>query len=274
MNKDFFTKWSYEMAYILGFLIADGNIHKNGYSVSFAQKDPYILFYIKKCLNGGSICKSIINKRIIYNLIVCSKELVSTLRKLNIVPNKTFIFQPPKVPKKYWSSFLLGFFDGDGSIAKCSTSYAVEFISSSRAMILYVKHILDIVVNKRPIYEKKIKNGNMYILRFYSRWQIKRLFKFLYKNNCVYLKYKKNKFLDALTYYQNHKKRKDFVSEAQYKENIANRNGYKTNCEYKNALAQKNGYLSYYDQYKCLILRRGFKNTGEYRKYLKNRKQK
>jgi hypothetical protein len=50
INKDFFKKWSFEMAYILGFLFADGNIiHTKRatwfWSLQITDKD--ILFKIR-----------------------------------------------------------------------------------------------------------------------------------------------------------------------------------------------------------------------------------
>ena len=53
INKDFFKKWSPEMAYILGFLFADGNIlhtKRNTWFWSLQITDKDILFRIKKVI--------------------------------------------------------------------------------------------------------------------------------------------------------------------------------------------------------------------------------
>ncbi len=48
ITEDYFKTWSNNMAYILGFIAADGVIQKENQCVSISQKESYILEDIKK----------------------------------------------------------------------------------------------------------------------------------------------------------------------------------------------------------------------------------
>lgn len=51
ITENYFKTWSNNMAYILGFIAADGVIQKENQCVSISQKESYILEDIKKELN-------------------------------------------------------------------------------------------------------------------------------------------------------------------------------------------------------------------------------
>ena len=58
VNKDFFKKWTPEMAYVLGFLFADGNIiytKRNTWFWSIQITDKEILEKIKMEINSSHI---------------------------------------------------------------------------------------------------------------------------------------------------------------------------------------------------------------------------
>ena len=50
---NFFSKWSSDMAYCLGFIAADGHIWKNRYfiTIGISKKDKQILVYIRDCIS-------------------------------------------------------------------------------------------------------------------------------------------------------------------------------------------------------------------------------
>jgi hypothetical protein len=52
-NEEFFSKWSKDMAYILGFVTADGYVSdvKWCVQISLQERDVEILEYIKKCIS-------------------------------------------------------------------------------------------------------------------------------------------------------------------------------------------------------------------------------
>ncbi len=52
VNEDYFKTWSNNMAYILGFFVADGCITKDLQTIIFVQKDIEILHNLRKELNS------------------------------------------------------------------------------------------------------------------------------------------------------------------------------------------------------------------------------
>ncbi len=119
-NKLFFKKWSRDMAYILGFLFADGNIIKtkrNTHFIGWYGGDYGLLFSMAKVI--GSKHKIAQRKTKIggvYVLQIGSKELFNDLVKLGLTPNKTRRMQLPQIPEKYVGDFIRGYFDGDGCV--------------------------------------------------------------------------------------------------------------------------------------------------------------
>src|SRR3989344_4542443 len=122
LNQDFFKKWSSEMAYVLGFFAADGNMIKNkrgAHFIEFQITDRDILNQIKNLL--GSNHKISIRDRNkkwkkSYRLQLGSKEIFNDLIKLGMVPRKSNILKFPKIPDVYLADFVRGYFDGDGHV--------------------------------------------------------------------------------------------------------------------------------------------------------------
>ena len=125
-NKEFFNQWSPDMAYVLGFLFADGYVFKNPRGscfFCFCSTDKEIIIKIRNVLqsnhkigvknkkrkNGWKTC---------YVLQIGSKDIFSNLkRKFGIIPNKSLVIKFPKVPKEFFGDFLRGYFDGDGCVS-------------------------------------------------------------------------------------------------------------------------------------------------------------
>ena len=119
-----------EKAYWLGFLAADGcnywreanasviiNIHQKDIEhlkkfQNFCQTNAEIKTYIgnEGYSNQTSMCKITLN----------SKKISQDLINKGIVPNKSLILKPPIIEKQFYKPFILGYFDGDGSISKAS----------------------------------------------------------------------------------------------------------------------------------------------------------
>jgi hypothetical protein len=120
INKKFFKIWSVEMAYVLGFIFADGNIIRNKRGsdyFSFYSSDKTILIFIKKAMSSNhKIARRNIYSGNVYRLQIGSKEMANDLYKLGLITNKANRMDFPIVPPKYFASFVLGFFDGDGNV--------------------------------------------------------------------------------------------------------------------------------------------------------------
>lgn len=122
VNKDFFKKWSPEMAYVLGFFAADGCITVNsrgGEYFVIQISDLDLLKKIKKILESDhKITKRFHLKysSVFFRIQIGSKEICNDLRKLGFSENKTHHIVVPKIPSNYIGDFIRGYFDGDGNI--------------------------------------------------------------------------------------------------------------------------------------------------------------
>lgn len=119
-DTDFFKTWEGDMAYVLGFLFADGSITKTergGHYVSFHTMDSELLFAMRAAMRSEhKIAKRTARSGNVYRMQIGSKELVADLKKFGLEEAKAQRMRFPKIPLKYVSHFIRGFFDGDGNV--------------------------------------------------------------------------------------------------------------------------------------------------------------
>lgn len=129
LNEDYFKTWSNNMAYILGFVAADGCINKSAQSIIISQKEPSILEAIREELGSNQPLHK--NERTgVYLLQLNSKEMKNDLIKLHgITPNKSSILKFPNIPNQYLNHFVRGYFDGDGFVNY--EKFFVSFVGGS-----------------------------------------------------------------------------------------------------------------------------------------------
>jgi len=140
LNEDYFKVWSNNMAYILGFLIADGTVSREGQFVSIAQKEKYILENIKQELGSNQPLYQ--NKQTgVYILNINSKIIKHDLINIHgVIPNKSSTIKFPHVPNEHMSHFVRGYFDGDGYVNY--NQYTVTFVGGSKSFMLRLINIL------------------------------------------------------------------------------------------------------------------------------------
>ena len=110
------------MAYVLGFFAADGYITVNKRGGQFwciDIKDKELIEKIKITIQAEhaiSVRKRKDKKYFSYRLQIGSAEMCNDLRKLGFNARKTKSLTVPNIPKKYFSNFTRGYFDGDGNV--------------------------------------------------------------------------------------------------------------------------------------------------------------
>ena len=196
VNEGFFNKWGSTMAYVLGFLYADGSLEDASYLrgkyIRLTSTDKDIVFKIKKWLDSEHTIVYLNpnrqNGKRQYFLRIGSHKLYNSLTKLGLYPNKSLTIKFPKVPKKYLSDFIRGYFDGDGCVHLELSSgkkqkviikkLSVIFTSGSREFLQKLNFVLkkEVEVNQNNIYNSQ----RAFQLRYFTSDSIK-LFKFLYK---------------------------------------------------------------------------------------------
>lgn len=118
-NKKFFKIWSSDMAYILGFLFADGNIVKtkrNTHFVAFYNTDGKLLHEMRDCMQSTHAIS--IHKAKLGNVyrMARSRQLFEDVKVLGLIPHKAGRMNLPNIPQKYIGDFIRGYFDGDGCV--------------------------------------------------------------------------------------------------------------------------------------------------------------
>ena len=211
VNKNFFKEWSNEMAYVLGFLAADGYLTHNKRGANYWSikiTDRALLYSIRKIIQSNhkiNFREKRGNESAIYRLQIGSKEMCEDLNKLGLTTNKTKSLSVPFVPDEFFSDFVRGYFDGDGHVwvgeihKERKTRYITintVFTSCSKKFLVSIsdrlKKLIDI---KGSIREKKL---GCYTLT-YSVTSSLKLVNFMYNSinqsdSSLYLKRKKKVF--------------------------------------------------------------------------------
>ena len=154
-QQDIFEKINTtEKAYWLGFLAADGCNYQRKYNASIIlnihEKDIEHLEKFKQFCNTDTKIKTYIgcagfsNQTPMCKIVLNSKKMSNDLIEKGIVPNKSLILQPPNILKEFYKPFILGYFDGDGSISKTSQSnnYTIS-IQGTKEMLNWISEELN-----------------------------------------------------------------------------------------------------------------------------------
>jgi intein-encoded DNA endonuclease-like protein len=119
-NQNFFKVWTRDMAYILGFLYADGNIIKTKrgtYYISWYSADKVLLQAIKKVVEAEHLISlRATSSGKVYRMQIGSFEWFEDLYQLGLTPNKTKRLRLPNIPRDLIGDFVRGYFDGDGNV--------------------------------------------------------------------------------------------------------------------------------------------------------------
>jgi len=201
------------MAYILGFIVADGSVwkrknRKDSYVMNITSKDREHLEEIQKAMSsqyklGLKSSGSTDEKKYSY-IQISNKEICKDLINLGVIPRKTYNgLNPIKVSDRYFSDFVRGFFDGDGSVyiykVNKTLQIKVGFVSSSLSFITGFNQQLceNLNISTKSVHQKIDKQGARmisYDICFYID-DCEKLAEFMYGNNpTLYLSRKRKVF--------------------------------------------------------------------------------
>jgi intein-encoded DNA endonuclease-like protein len=206
VNHSFFSNWTPDMAYALGFFAADGNINQNKRGVCYLNiqiSDKKLLFAIRDAMCSDhriGVCKGIVGQQTRYRLQIGSKQLYADLLHLGFTPQKTRRMVLPSVPDELLGHFVRGYFDGDGNVwvgavhKERKTQHIViqtAFTSSSKLFLKALRHRLA----QKGIYGGlSCRNG--YCRLYYSIHSSLELYRLMYEglSTPLYLERKKGVF--------------------------------------------------------------------------------
>lgn len=196
INESFFAEWSSDMAYILGYIAADGCLIKrsnriNSWILNITSKDFEHLKKINLALGSDYLIGRKTNGLIdhYFQLQISNKVICQQLLDLGITTNKTLSLQPLSVPDYYFGDYVRGYFDADGSvyIYMVNNCWQIksQICSASRQFLeeLTDKLTLTLKIPCKTIYRNRPqgKKNLMYKNAFYIN-DSEKLFNFLYGN--------------------------------------------------------------------------------------------
>jgi len=205
INEGFFSKWSPEMAYVLGLVITDGCVSKTS-DISLNMNEKELLEKVRNVMCSQHKVALSKHQEGLYCFHFARERLVKDLAGLGVLPRKSLNVKFPAVPDAFLKDFIRGAFDGDGSVffEKRSPKLPLRasFISSSKDFIEILEAKLRALgMPKRILYQHKTKNAVSYMIR-YAHTDSIRLFKLLYNQSTVqeglFLARKYNKFLSGM----------------------------------------------------------------------------
>lgn len=205
VNDNFFKYQNADMAYLLGFLAADGSISskENRIMIQLQKEDKALLEKINQLVESNREIKEYLTNagNETCKIEFCSSEWKKDLAIYNIIPNKTFTLLPPTyLDKKYYIDYIRGYFDADGTIYYNSNNYkyGFEIVGASKAMIEWIRGVFanDYGITNNGLSSSKTTSGClMYKFGIYNKSKIKQIRNLLYyDDNLLCLIRKKKKF--------------------------------------------------------------------------------
>lgn len=194
VNEKFFDSWSNDMAYVLGYWYADGSIESvpkiRGHYIRISSVDRDLIEHVKTAMSSEHHIVEYPPRaagRMRYVLRIGSKRLFSAMGRRGLTEHKSLSLKLPEIPKRYLSSFVRGYFDGDGCIhAEKSTNGGIKrlvliFTSGSKLFLLSLQALLHEVAGVNGARKLGITKsvGTAYQLRYGTRDSL-RLFLFMY----------------------------------------------------------------------------------------------
>lgn len=196
INESYFKKWSPNMAYVVGFILADGCIIKGtykGYSDSLKfgvqTQDRDILEKIKYELKSKHKL-SVTKTKNAVSFSISSQKIVDDLKNLGIIYRKSLKEIVPTVPTKYVKDFIRGVVDGDGSIQLDKRNYPALSVAGGENTLRFIR---DHFFTKFKLYSGLYKgtyskNAQKYLYGInYRTNSAKTLINYLYTNSKLYL---------------------------------------------------------------------------------------
>ena len=215
VNREYFKNIdTEEKAYWLGFLMADGSLNKKkyGYYTSFelSIQDKYIVENFAKDISyKGKIYLTETRARLCISDTIFSSELL----KYGFSNKKTFNEKFPDkelINQSFIRYFILGYFDGDGSIMfyKGENRVRARFhiICGNKVFLKMIKEVLEengIKFSEKSLHKKYTGCKDVYELESSSLENIVKIADYFYCNNTsLGMNRKKDKFKEIISHYK------------------------------------------------------------------------
>lgn len=208
----YFDEWSPNMAYILGFIFADGSLDATArvLTINLANPDVAVLHFVAECL---AVKSEIRHTHYSYQLQpqvsinVCSSVLCQRLRELGCHPRKTFNNDPfPSIPDGMLPHFIRGYFDGDGSAClahdkrSCCDFFIINITGSPRLITGIHDSLVRVAgMSAKTIQQKKGITADYCVVAWTALRDLKAFYSFVYPTGFTFcLERKRQKIAEWL----------------------------------------------------------------------------
>lgn len=193
LDVDYFkTIDSPEKAYWLGFICADGCIYKDGGKLTIMVKDREICEKFKAAIKSDHKIsdREVYDKRTdkIYtesSIQITNTLFVSNLINLGVTSKKSSVLSFPDIKESYYSYFIAGLFDGDGSISFRSNGKIACNLISTKEVLNFIQEYLENTFNILPKSLTKVSENcdNVFKIYWQSDEDCLKLLNFIYQGN-------------------------------------------------------------------------------------------
>ncbi len=203
LDIDYFRKIdSSDKAYWLGFICADGNVKKTNNKVSLISKDLNAIEGFKEAVKSEHKISTRItfdkrtNKTYTgYTIQIGNELFTKNLINLGVTSNKTNILEFPNIDEIYYSYFIAGLFDGDGSIGYTNNDKLRISLISTKEVLTFI----GIILNNKGIKElskTKVSKNKDNVWKMYLYKDSKKFLEYIYGDTQFkyYLTRKYNKY--------------------------------------------------------------------------------
>lgn len=214
INDNFFdvNNQSFESAYVMGLIAADGCISKvdNQVYIELQRKDRELLEKVNFALKNEREVKDYITGKGYENskIYFYNKKMKDDLKKFHLIPNKTYSKEysyPDLLNEEYELAFIRGIFDGDGCITITEKSHTPKWQIDSSS-----EDVIKWIINIFKKYDIKLcqnldQKSNIILHRCNTSQKeyINKIYNLLYNNpkekNPIYMQRKKDRFEEILS---------------------------------------------------------------------------
>lgn len=198
--------WTPELAYLVGLIVTDGSLSKDGRHVSFVSKDRELVEHVQQISEcRGSIATVAAEKggeKKYYRLQISSVHFYRWLVTIGLTPNKTKTIGSLAIPDEFFYDFLRGHFDGDGYSysyfdPRWPTSFLfyINFTSASFPHIHWLKAKIAQVIGPEA---NIAQNVSTYSLRYGKINSLKLIAAIYYSPHVICLSRKRLKIEEAV----------------------------------------------------------------------------
>ena len=188
--------------YVIGLIATDGNLSKDKRHINITAKDEAYLIAVRDALGLevkiGKNCRGGSKEKNYAFLQFGDVKFYNYLSEIGLTERKSLTIGALKVPPEYFSDFLRGVIDGDGSILSWyhptngGEQWSVKIVSGSDKFVGWLQMQCAMyfgAIGKIHIYPKKNRRNELYVLKF-GKIAAKILLKQCYYEGCLALERK------------------------------------------------------------------------------------